>query len=44
MAGIDPATGKYIYDFDPGRVFTERLYDGVGQSRWAVQVGFRYEF
>ena len=44
MAGIDPATGKYIYDFDPSGVFTERLYDGAGQSRWAVQVGFKYEF
>ena len=44
LAGIDPDTGKYIYDFDADDVFTERLYDNTGQSRWAVQVGFRYKF
>jgi len=44
MEGIDPATGRYIYSFDADDVFEERLYDNIGQSRWAVQVGFRYEF
>ncbi|KGM56854.1 Oar protein [Lysobacter arseniciresistens ZS79] len=36
--------GKYVYSFDPDDVFSERLYDTTGQSRWAVQVGFRYRF
>ena len=36
--------GKYVYSFDPDDVFTERLYDNTGQSRWALQVGFRYKF
>ena len=44
MEGIDPTSGRYIYEFDPDRVFDERLYDNQGQSRWAVQVGFRYQF
>lgn len=43
MRGIN-ADGQYIYNFDESRAFTERLYDNQGQSRWAVQVGFRYKF
>lgn len=41
MAGVD-ANGRYIYQFT--RVPTMRTRDEVGQSRWSVQVGFRYEF
>ena len=49
-AGIDPATGKYRYTFDPTRVEqavpANTNGDGVnvGVSQWSVQVGFRYEF
>ncbi len=40
--GVDAATNRYIYNFtrDPAL----RTRDEVGQSRWSVQVGFRYEF
>lgn len=44
FVGIDDATGKYIYNFDERRVFTRNLYDNIGQSRWALQLGFRYKF
>lgn len=44
MRGLDEATGKYIYEFNADNVWTENLYDNTGQSRWAVQVGFRYKF
>lgn len=48
MSGIDPATGKYIYNFDPNLVTTEGLYDNQDQnkgvSRWQLQLGFRYKF
>lgn len=50
--GVDPATGRYVYDVS--NYFNETtgafnfpaptLQDGSAQSRWAVQVGFRYEF
>ena len=49
-AGIDPATGKYIYNYNPTRVeqpvAANTNGDGVnvGVSQWSVQVGFRYEF
>ncbi|MCC8363869.1 TonB-dependent receptor [Lysobacter sp. A6] len=49
-AGIDEATGKYIYNFDPARVeqavAANTNGDGinVGVSQWSLQVGFRYEF
>lgn len=47
-AGIDPATGKYVYRFttpDGGnRVDQTQLRDGAGESRWAAQIGFRYRF
>lgn len=46
--GIDPATGRYIYNFDPNLVTPEGLYDSQDQtkgvSRWQLQVGFRYKF
>ena len=40
--GINPETGKYIYDFDGA--WEPGLYDDKGQSRWALQLGFRYKF
>jgi len=44
FVGIDAATNRYIYNFDESRVYKLNLYDGEGQSRWAVQVGFKYKF
>ncbi|HVF35410.1 MAG TPA: carboxypeptidase regulatory-like domain-containing protein [Candidatus Saccharimonadia bacterium] len=43
VAGVDPATGRYIYQYTgtPRDVIRR---DRVGESRWAVQIGFRYEF
>ena len=41
--GIDPATGKYVYYFN-NNVDRENRRDNRGESRWAVQVGFRYKF
>lgn len=40
--GIDPATGKYVYRFNTPDSLN--IYDDRGISRWALQVGFRYEF
>lgn len=40
--GVDPATGKYVYRFNSPDKEIRR--DTVGQSRWALQVGFRYRF
>ncbi len=44
FVGIDQASGKYIYDFNRSRVWSPALYDDKGQSRWALQLGFRYKF
>ncbi|MBA2238698.1 MAG: TonB-dependent receptor [Lysobacter sp.] len=44
FAGIDQATGKYRYTFDESRIRDLNLRDRTGESRWAVQVGFRYRF
>lgn len=50
--GVDPATGRMVYDVS--NYFNEAtgafnfpapaLQDGIAQSRWGVQIGFRYEF
>ena len=40
--GIDPTTGKYVYRFNTPDAELRR--DTVGQSRWALQLGFRYRF
>ncbi|HAI59784.1 MAG TPA: Oar protein [Xanthomonadaceae bacterium] len=40
--GIDPATGRYVYRFNTPDAEVRR--DAVGQSRWALQLGFRYRF
>lgn len=48
--GIDPATGKYIYNFSPSAVEAPSVAnadsDGFNQgvSQWSLQVGFRYKF
>ena len=42
LDGIDPVTGRYRYNFTG--VDSEVLYDTTGQSRWALQLGFRYRF
>ncbi|MFC4727892.1 TonB-dependent receptor [Coralloluteibacterium thermophilus] len=42
--GVDEATGKYIYDFNESQVWTPRLYDDNGLSRWSAQLTFRYRF
>lgn len=49
FAGIDPATGKYIYSLtrDRNGNFSPEgfgLRDRRGESRWAAQVTFRYKF
>lgn len=40
--GIDAATGKYVYRFNEPDQST--VYDDKGISRWALQLGFRYQF
>ena len=42
FAGIDPATGRYVYDMVNLEEFGRR--DRSGESRWALQLGFRYRF
>jgi hypothetical protein len=42
FAGIDPASGRYIYDVVGLEEFGRR--DRSGESRWALQLGFRYQF
>ena len=42
FVGLDQATGKYVYNFDEGRVYTRYLTDP--ESRWSLQLGFRYKF
>jgi hypothetical protein len=49
FAGVDPATGKYIYALtrnSAGQFQPEGfgLRDRRGESRWAAQVTFRYKF
>lgn len=48
FAGIDPATGRYRYNFNRDLVTPEGLYDNQDQnkgvSRWQLQLGFRYKF
>jgi len=48
FAGIDPATGKYVYRFTgaDSTAIQEVNGDGVntGVSRWSVQATFRYRF
>lgn len=48
-AGIDPETGKYIYDFsgstdEPGIQENNNDKGNTGVSRWSVMATFRYKF
>jgi len=42
FAGVDPATGRYIYSVRNPDDFTTRQVRG--ESQWAAQLTFRYEF
>ena len=42
FVGIDPASGKYIYSTRTPDDFTTR--QNRGESQWAMQITFRYEF
>lgn len=42
FVGVDKATGKYVYNFDESKVYKRFLTDP--ESRWSLQVGFRYKF
>jgi outer membrane receptor for ferrienterochelin and colicin len=41
--GVDPTTGRYIYRFQ-NNVDNPSLRDVTAESRWALQLGFRYRF
>lgn len=47
-AGIDPASGKYIYNFTSPEAAVPANSDAdgfnVGVSQWSMQLGFRYQF
>jgi hypothetical protein len=40
--GVDAASGKYIYNFNPANVTSVAWTDW--ESRWSLQLGFRYKF
>ncbi len=42
FGGIDPASGKFVYRFNTPDLQT--LRDVTGESRWRLQLGFRYSF
>jgi len=51
--GVDPATGKYIYNYRSGTEFGQATALGIptnadgqtnGISQWSMSVGVRYEF
>lgn len=42
--GVDAETGKYIYNFNESNIRDQSFLDGRNESRWGVQVGFRYSF
>lgn len=44
FAGVDPASGRYVYEFRPEDIRDLTRRDNRGESRWAVQLGFRYKF
>jgi hypothetical protein len=43
-AGIDPATGKYVYNFNQNDIRDLTLRDNRGESRWSMQMGARIRF
>jgi hypothetical protein len=42
FAGIDPATGKYIYAMGPMEDMT--IKQNALESQWALQATWKYEF
>lgn len=44
FAGVDPATGKYIYNYNPNDLRDLTLRDNRGESRWSMQIGARIRF
>jgi hypothetical protein len=42
FAGIDPATGKYVYAM--GTMDDQTIKQGALESQWALQVTFKYDF
>ncbi len=42
--GIDPDSGELVYNFNEDNLRDLTLRDGRAESRWGVQVGFRYKF
>lgn len=42
--GIDPATGKYVYNFTQNDIRDLTLRDNRGESRWSMQMGARIRF
>jgi hypothetical protein len=44
FAGIDPSSGKYVYDFRSSDIRDLTLKDNRGESRWSMQVGARLRF
>ena len=48
-AGIDPATGKYVYNFsgttdEPGIQENNNDKGNTGVSRWSIMASFKYRF
>ena len=44
FAGVDTASGKYVYDFRQADVRDLTLRDNRGESRWAAQLGIKFKF
>lgn len=44
FAGVDPATGKYIYNLVDPKTYAQQKQDDQAQSRWSVLVTVRYTF
>jgi len=44
FAGIDPATGKYVYNLVDPKTYAQAKQDDQAQSRWSVLVTVRYTF
>ncbi len=42
--GVDAESGRYVYNFNEAQLRDLALRDNRGESRWAVQLGFRYRF
>jgi hypothetical protein len=44
FAGIDPVSGKYVYNFNANDIRDLTLRDNRGESRWSMQIGARIRF